>query len=78
MKIEVVSPRKPSLFLSKEADCVYKELSEWRSWSRERTPPLTPASVHVRLHATTMTFVPECTLIPGCGFVRRYKLTRPL
>lgn len=28
MKIEVVSPRKPSLFLTKQADCVYNDLSE--------------------------------------------------
>lgn len=28
MKIEVVSPRKPSLFLSKQADSVYNDLSE--------------------------------------------------
>lgn len=28
MKMEVKSPPKPSLFLTKEADCVYNDLSE--------------------------------------------------
>lgn len=32
MKIEVVSPRKPSLFLTKQADSVYNDLSEWSNW----------------------------------------------
>lgn len=33
MKIEVASPRKPSLFLTKQADSVYNDLSEWSQWN---------------------------------------------